>query len=477
MKIIYEAGPGTPIGSPFDAAGATATSEQLAVEALFQENLDGSFTPCLATSMDIASDGSSITVHLRQGVKFSDGSDFNAQAVKWDYDLVKNDGFFSTVTDYWKSVDVIDNNTVKINYTKWQNTDIKSLGENWGFFVSPTAYQNNGIDWIRQHMVGTGPFMQTNYQQDVSLTTVRNPNYWQTGKPHLDGEQLLYVSDPLTRQALFESGGAQVLAVAAADQTIATLKNQGFNVIARPANPLVLVPDSANADSPWSNLKVRQALEYAIDKQSIVTGLGYGFKAVANQLPTSDSPAYDPSVVGKTYDVAKAKQLMADAGYPNGFKTQIIGAPTGVSRDIVIAIQAYMAAIGIQASPIFPLASAFNDYNAVSGWHNGILVTTGNQWPNYNSVWGFYFDQHSNFFRSVQKTDQLQSLINTSVNSIKPDVSLMQNVLNYIYAIELVVPIAYNEPAFVVQPSVQDVGFFSRMFYIYYRPADAWLSK
>jgi len=94
------------------------------------------------------------------------------------------------------------------------------------------------------------------------------------------------------------------------------------------------VPDSANADSPWSNIKVRQAAEYAIDKIAIARALGYGFKTEAYQLPSPSNPAYNPNLTGKRlYDLAKAKALLAEAGYPNGFKTKII-AQTGGNLDI-----------------------------------------------------------------------------------------------------------------------------------------------
>jgi peptide/nickel transport system substrate-binding protein len=476
LRVIQESGPGTPIGTPFAAAGPTANSQQLVTEALFREDADGSINPRIALSMDIAPDGSSITVHLRKGVKFQDGTDLNAQAVKWDYDMVKSTGMFGTVSDYWKSVDVIDDTTLKINYTSWQNTDIKSLGENFGFFVSPTAYQKNGIDWMRLNLVGSGPFKMVDFQRDVVFNTAKFDQYWDTGKPYLDGVQYLFVADPLTRQLLFQSGGADILYMSAGGKTTSDLQNAGFTVVHKSTQPYVLAPDGNNADSPWSNVKVRQAAEYAIDKVSLASALGYGFKTPAYQLPTPSSTVYEANYAGRKYDVAKAKQLMTDAGFANGFKTTIILNPSAGERDVAVAVQSYLSKIGITADLEFPTASKYNDYVTI-GWKNGLIMTGEGEWPNYNSVWGFYFDKNSNFFRSVYKPAELQKLIDTSLASIKPDKTLTLNVVHYLSDNAVVLPLFYIEASYVLQPYVKDGGFLERMFPIYWRPEQTWMNK
>jgi peptide/nickel transport system substrate-binding protein len=477
LRVIQESGPGTPIGTPFGAAGPTANSQQLATEALFREDGDGSINPRLALSMVIAPDGSSITVNLRKGVKFHDGTDFNAQAVKWDYDMVKTTGMFGTVSDYWKSIDVVDDYTVKINYTSWQNTDIKSLGENFGFFVSPTAFQKNGLQWMQNNLIGSGPFKMVDFQRDVVFNVSRFDNYWDTGKPYLDGIQYLYVADALTRQALFQSGGADVLYLSAGGKTTQDLQNAGFTVVHKPTQPYVLAPDGNNADSPWSKIQVRQAAEYAIDKQAVASALGYGFLTPANQLPTPSSTVYEADYAGRKYDLAKAKQLMIDGGYANGFKTTIIVNPTAANRDIALAIQNYLSKIGITADLEFPTSSKYNDYVSISGWKNGLILTGEGEWPNYNSVWGFYFDKNSNFYRSVYKPAALQKLIDTSLASIQPDKKLTLDVVHFLADNAVVLPIVYIEASYAIQPYVKDGGFLTRMFPIYWRPENAWMNK
>lgn len=358
LRWVSSADPTTPIGMPSLTSGGSVFSMQLSEQFLLKEQIDGSLTPNLATSYDVVSDpaNASITFHLRQGVKFSDGTDFNAQAVVWNLQQVKAGGFNNATAQFWKGFDVLDDYTVRVDLTTWQNRMIRSFADGDAFMVSPTAYQKNGVDWMSWNMVGTGAFNQTNFQRDVSLTTAKNPSYYEQGKPYLDGVQLLYVSDAMTAEALFKSGGADIITCYTSKQA-SELSANGYNMISQLGGATVLAPDSMNADSPWSNLQVRQAAEYAIDKVGITKSLGYGYTQPAYQLNSSASPAYDANLVSRTYDVAKAKQLLTAAGYPNGFKTSLIDAFPGSGNDECTAIQANLAAIGIQADLQFPQAA------------------------------------------------------------------------------------------------------------------------
>jgi hypothetical protein len=143
---------------------------------------------------------------------------------------------------------------------------------------------------------------------------------------------------------------------------------------------------------------------------------------------------------------------------------------------VVVAIQSYLSKIGIQASLEFPTASKYNDYVTL-GWKNGLIMSGEGEWPNYNSVWGFYFDKNSNFFHSVYKPAELQKLIDTSLASIQPDKALTQNVVHFLYDNAVVLPIYYIEASYVIQPYVKDGGFLNRMFPIYWRPEQTWISK
>jgi peptide/nickel transport system substrate-binding protein len=325
-------------------------------------------------------------------------------------------------------------------------------------------------------MVGTGPFIQKDFQRDVTLTFTRNPNYWEQGKPYLDGVQLLYVTDTMTQEALFKSGGAEVLQCAN-DFMASRMQAAGSKIIAQPATGATLVPDSANPDSPWSKLKVRQAAEYAIDKESIVKAFGYGFQQVAYQYVYSNSPAYDPNLVSqyRTYNPAKAKQLLAEAGYANGFKTSIIVSPLGTSNEIALALQAYLAAVGIQCELKFPQAGAFAQIQTGT-WQNGIIYGPFLQAANPNSAFTT-FAPGSAWFQSLKRPDGFGDLYNSSLNTAKIDPSLVQKLEDAMFNDCTEVFLSFGSQELAVTDKVQDAGLGTRGNWAWFEPQNAWLSK
>ena len=152
---------------------------------------DGKYKPELALSWDTSKDGKAITFKLRKGVKFHDGTPFNAQAVKSNFDnlIPPKTNLITGIA----SVDVVDDDTVKINLTDYNNLILYQLASDYPCYMySPTALQKNGADWAATHPVGTGPFMLKDFQPNVSLTYVKNPNYWEKGLPYLDGMEIYH---------------------------------------------------------------------------------------------------------------------------------------------------------------------------------------------------------------------------------------------------------------------------------------------
>jgi peptide/nickel transport system substrate-binding protein len=134
------------------------------------------------------------------------------------------------------------------------------------------------------------------------------------------------------------------------------MKAQGFEVLTMSIGPVSLIPDSKNADSPLSNKKVRQAVSYAINREAIVKARGFGFWKVANQIPSPGQLGYVKNLELGQYDPKKAKQLLTEAGYPNGFKIKIHVMPAMVDRDAMVAVQRFLGEVGIQVGLNFPTA-------------------------------------------------------------------------------------------------------------------------
>ena len=186
---------------------------------------DGKYKPGLALSWDTSADGKAITFKLRQGVTFHDGTPFNAQAVKANIDnlIPPKETLLSGIT----SVDVVDDYTVKLNLPSYDNLILYHFASNPVTWIySPEALKKNGGDWATTHPVGTGPFMLKDYQPNISLTLVKNPNYWQKGLPYLDGIVISMVPDTMTQMLTLKAG--QGNAIYDSQTASAQLRDEGY---------------------------------------------------------------------------------------------------------------------------------------------------------------------------------------------------------------------------------------------------------
>jgi peptide/nickel transport system substrate-binding protein len=349
-----------------------------AVETLLRTDDKGTPVPWLATGWTVAPDYKSITFTLRKGVKFHDGTDFDASALKYDMETNAKSPMpeFKAIT----SVDVIDQYTAKVNLSTWvpQIFSFLAVGRP-GWIVSPKAAQSMTTEQMLLNPVGTGPFKFQSFTRDVSVKFTRFDQYWQTGKPYLDGIEYDIITDPVTSTIFFKSGGADVI-YNDTPKNANDMKNQGYNVTAAPASIYQFVPDSANAKladgspNPWANVDVRRAAQYAIDTVSMAKAQGFGWAdPYWNQVFPKGNPAYDPTIVGYPYDVAKAKAALAKGGFPNGFKTSLYVTVPPVG-DLEPAVQNYLQQVGINAQMV-PLAGASNSLANTTGWQNGLFRT------------------------------------------------------------------------------------------------------
>lgn len=360
----------TSFGYPIKAAGfAPIFAMQPCLESFIDADLHGNILPKLATSWEIAPDKSSITFHLRQGVTFHDGTTFDANAAKWNLDLFMARGTGSPGD--WTSIDVVDPYTIRVGLKNFKNTQLTNF--TYGM-ISPTAVQQNGEDWAVTHPVGTGPFVMKEFIPNTSMEFTRYDNYW-GDKARVDGIKFIYIVDATTASMAFEAGDALVWE-SADPHTAYNLSQTGDYKEETRRGPLMnLVPDSANPDSPFSKLQVREAVEYAIDRPTIVKNLGYGSWEAVNQPDVPEQFGHVANLQNaRPYDPAKAKQLLADAGYPNGFATTIITS-SAFARDPLVAIQDYLQAVGITVTLDVQAPAAWSQ-TRTAGWNNGLFYVT-----------------------------------------------------------------------------------------------------
>ena len=383
-------------------------------------------------------------------------------------------GMNPSTTRWWKSYDVLDDYTIRVNLTGWQNIIVRNFTGITTTLSSPTAYQSKGLEWSRWNMVGTHAFKQVEFVRDVRLRTARFDDYWEQGKPYLLGLDMEYVADSLTRLALFKSGGGDVMGANPKDA--ADLQKAGYSIISYPAAANVLIPDSINADSPWANAKVRMAAEYAIDKEALSKAFGYGFEPPAYQITLPGSPSYVPSIAGRKYDAARAKQLLAEAGYPNGFKSKIIR-DGSLPRDAAVAIQSYLGAIGIQIDLDFVEPAKLVTVTTGT-WNNALLFHQTRPFPNFNAVLSIEFGfPVSTFYKSLKKPDGWEQVFNATLLSPTQDPALMQKAVQAMYDDCTVIPTTYYSSTYATQPYVYNTGRGEMGSATQFTPQNAWLSK
>jgi peptide/nickel transport system substrate-binding protein len=311
--------------------------------------------PALATTWTPGKGAMSWTFTLRGGVKFTDGTPFDADAVVFNFErytdpkspytspaLVAQAATFVGLVD---KVTKVGDLAVKIT-TKAPDShlpeDLSTV-----YMASPTAVKKDPKNF-GAHPVGTGPFMFSSMEQGQQLTLVPNPNYW-GGKPKLDKLVLKPMPDATARIAALRSGAVNWIEYPTPDDIDALTQN-GDTVLTNSYDhvwPWVLNV----AAKPWNDVRVRQAANYAIDRDGMATNLLHGTAEAAAQVAPRANAAYDPGNDIYKLDTAKAKSLLAAAGYPNGFTTTL-EYPTSGSGNMIPgpmneALQKDLAAVGI----------------------------------------------------------------------------------------------------------------------------------
>jgi peptide/nickel transport system substrate-binding protein len=345
LKVIMVGSPSN-LGSPLliDNPNDKRFSSPI-MESLIRIGFDGKYVPWLATDWKIAEDLKSITFNLQKGVKYHDGTLFNAQSVKECLEMAIG-GQFPQLKSI-KSIDVLNDYSVKLNMEKFDWSVMASLSFGTvGLMASPTALKSHEADWSRTNPVGTGPFKFVSYERDVKLKMVRNEEYWDPGKPYLDGVEFIIQANATTALMSFKAGEAQVLGNLQPSD-IKDLEAAKFQVIKSPGSVTCYFSDSGTATSPWNKIEVRRAAQYAVDTKAISDNIGYGIYEPANQPWATGFWANNPNIKGYPYNPDKAKDLLKQAGYPEGFQTTIT-TTQGQPMDQFIAVQDNFKAVGIK---------------------------------------------------------------------------------------------------------------------------------
>ncbi|MEU3186752.1 ABC transporter substrate-binding protein [Streptomyces sp. NPDC006923] len=317
-----------------------------------------SVTGALATSWKVAADHRTWTFTLREGVTFQDGTPFNAEAVLFNLDRYLNkkseyytDALGAAAGEYAGGI---------TRYRKLSDGQVELVTRtpNGHFpedlahvlIASPAAVRATGSADFSEHPVGTGPFSFVSQRAGEQIDLVANRSYWR-GAPKLDKLVVKALPDAAARTAALRSGSVNWIEYPNPDD-IETLKADGAQVVTNNYDHLwYWILDTGKG--PWKELKVRQAANYAINREAIADTLLHGTADPAYQAAPRATLAYDKAGDTYAYDPAKAKRLLAEAGYADGFSTSVT-VPTGGSGNllpvpITEALQRDLAAVGITA--------------------------------------------------------------------------------------------------------------------------------
>ncbi len=323
--------------------------------------------PGLAESWTISPDGKVYTFHIRHNVNFQDGTPMNARTVAQDVDRAINpnnpcyvlarkdvdtydDFTFGSVKDGTVAkMDVLDDYTLRFTLPQPNAPFITSLAMVWQGIMSPAATKQYNCD-ASQHPVGTGPFKFVEAVRNDHITLDANAAYW-GGRPKVDRLIFQIVPESATRMLQLERSQVQVLADVPPSDYSRVTGNKDLKLYSAPGLTILGVGMS-NDLGPFKDVRVRQAMNYAVDKDAINKGL-YGGATTASQGMPPVLWGYNKSVDPYPYDAAKAKQLLTEAGFASGFTTEMIvyANPRGYNpiggAKLGEAVQGYLAKVGV----------------------------------------------------------------------------------------------------------------------------------
>jgi peptide/nickel transport system substrate-binding protein len=289
--------------------------------------------PDLATSWSISPDGKVWTFKLRPGVVFQDGTPWNAEAAKFNFDrwADKNNPYHAVKgADYeyfgdflsktYEEARAPDPSTLQIALKEPSAPLLYNLSIIAFDFVSPAALKQYGADGIGQHPVGTGPYSFIEWVRDDHITVTANPKFFRRGLPKTQRVIFRVIKDNAARYLALKAGEVQAMELPNPDDVRLARTDPNLKVGLRPSFDTGWV--AFNLNKPlFKDRRLREAVALAINKQAIVQALYGGFGEVADQLMPPVMWGRSSTVRAYPYDPAKAKQLLAEAGYPNGLST------------------------------------------------------------------------------------------------------------------------------------------------------------
>jgi peptide/nickel transport system substrate-binding protein len=314
--------------------------------------------PALARRWEIGDDGRRYTFHLREDVRFHDGTAFDADAVKFNFERMLNvdhpfhhTGPFPLAFffDKIETVEVIDRHTVALHLSEPFAPLLSNLAYPTGLMVSPAAVRRHDVDYGR-HPAGTGPFRFVQWEPRRRVVLERNPDYWgEPARPRV----LVFrpLTDPMTRVAELMAGGIDIVTELSADNVALLRRDSRYTVHEQSGPHLWFLILNTRAE-PFRDRRVRQAVNLAIDKRALVEYVLQNTATVAaGPIPRAFGWAYNEQVAPYPHDPARARTLLREAGYGGGMTLRLLVPTSGSGMlapvQMATAIQGDLAQVGV----------------------------------------------------------------------------------------------------------------------------------
>ncbi|MGB3643186.1 MAG: ABC transporter substrate-binding protein [Mesorhizobium sp.] len=335
-------------------AGAAAAIDEVVYanvfEGLTRIGPNGEVLPDLAESWTVSDDGKVYTFKLHTGVKFHDGTDFDANDVKFSLDRARADdsvnaqkGLFSAID----TVEVVDPATVKVTLKHPQGSFLYNMGWGDAVMVAPESAGTN-----KEKPVGTGPFRFQNWAKGSSITLVKSDGYW--GDPvFLDKAEFRIIPDAAAQVPALLSGDVQAFPFFPPDAVAQVKDNPNLKVVIGSTEGETILAIN-NKKPPFDNLKVRQAISYALDRKAIIDGATGGLGVPIGSHMSPSNKAYVDLTGEYPHDPAKARELLKEAGFENGIKATLKLPPPDYARlgGEIVASQLRDVGIDLEIIPV-----------------------------------------------------------------------------------------------------------------------------
>jgi peptide/nickel transport system substrate-binding protein len=344
------------------AAGNDVSDLSLVYASLTRLSPEGEAEPALATKWEFSKDGKTFTLFLRKGIKFTDGTPFNAEAVKTNLERGEHesDSLIIPYLEDIKSEKIVNPYEIQLSLAKPDYVLPLVFGGKVGMMVSPKAIKDDEKGLATQP-VGAGPFELTNYTAPTSATLVRNPGYWDAKDIHLEAVDLKFFTDEQALLSSLLSGQVQLANIGG--EQVSTAESAGFEVEEFPSLHVASI-EVNDKMGPFGDHKFVEAVNYAIDRETLLQTLAGGHGEVDDEPFAPGYSAYNESVASYyTYDPEKAQELLKETNYDGTPITITWFADAGLNTQSESEqLQSELEAVGIKSTiKSLPTAQAAED--------------------------------------------------------------------------------------------------------------------